>query len=271
MGDRANVFVKQEQSGVYLYTHWSGTELPATLQAALNSPQGRGRWNDAAYLTRIIFCQMVKGDEDGGTGYGISVFTPDGEDRVLEVDPDLRRVDVRGRTGWTFDEFCNISGSELDQVWDGPEEEEDEDPAPAKKSKKSSSKKSKEDDAEDEEDEDEEEEEDKPKKSKKSAKKADADDEDADDSVPLKKKDKEKKKKTVGGPGVIASIVEFLKQGTAKKPMSKDKMCEMLAERFPDRSAESMMRTINVQVPNRLKADKGLTVIKTDKGYYIEE
>lgn len=149
------------------------------------------------------------------------------------------------------------------------EEEEDEDPAPAKKSKKSSSKKSKEDDAEDEEDE--EEEEDKPKKSKKSAKKADADDEDADDSVPLKKKDKEKKKKTVGGPGVIASIVEFLKQGTAKKPMSKDKMCEMLAERFPDRSAESMMRTINVQVPNRLKADKGLTVIKTDKGYYIEE
>ena len=128
MGDRANIFVKQEQSGVYLYSHWGGTELPATLQAALNSPQGRGRWDDEAYLTRIIFCQMVKGDEDGETGYGISTYTPDGEDRVLEVDSNFRRIDVRSRTGhpgWTFDEFCKLSGPELDQVWYGPEEEED--------------------------------------------------------------------------------------------------------------------------------------------------
>jgi hypothetical protein len=31
-----------------------------------------------------------------------------------------------------------------------------------------------------------------------------------------------------------------------------------------------MMRTINVQVPNRLKADKKLNIVKNDKGYFIK-
>lgn len=31
MGDRANVYVHEgDQPGVYLYTHWSGHELPET-------------------------------------------------------------------------------------------------------------------------------------------------------------------------------------------------------------------------------------------------
>ena len=39
MGDRANVLVGEwngeEFSGVYLYTHWSGSELPWIVQSAL--------------------------------------------------------------------------------------------------------------------------------------------------------------------------------------------------------------------------------------------
>lgn len=180
------------------------------------------------------------------------------------------------------------NGTEID-ITDG----DDEDEAPAKKStkkkgakkapaakSKSKGKKAKPADDEDEE------EEAPPKKSKskksstksKKAAKAEADDdEDDDDDEPVKpKKGKVKKKadskpKAKKGPGVIATIIELLQAATKKKPITKDAIRDELVERFPERDGESMMRTINVQVPNRIKSDKGLTVVKTDKGYYIED
>lgn len=40
MGDRANAYVHAgEEAGVYLYTHWSGTELPGVVRDALASPR----------------------------------------------------------------------------------------------------------------------------------------------------------------------------------------------------------------------------------------
>lgn len=90
MGDRGNVAVMQypyddQDKVVYLYTHWGGTELPVVLAEALDSAAGRGRWNDPAYLARIIFCRMVRGDEAGETGYGISLTPPDNEHEILYV------------------------------------------------------------------------------------------------------------------------------------------------------------------------------------------
>lgn len=118
MGDRANVFVKTGKDGVYLYTHWNGTELPATLQAALNGPTGRSRWSDEAYLARIIFCSMVKGQEDEATGFGIATYTPDGDDRVLEVDCGSQTITERSRhQRWSFVEYCGLTEQELEQVW----------------------------------------------------------------------------------------------------------------------------------------------------------
>lgn len=85
MGDRANVYVHDgDRPGVYLYTHWAGSELPATVVRALQ--RGQGRWNDDQYLARIILCEMVKGDEMGETGYGISAECGDGSDRIVDVD-----------------------------------------------------------------------------------------------------------------------------------------------------------------------------------------
>lgn len=118
MGDRANVYIKNEGTqGVYLYTHWSGTELPATLQAALKK---RWRWNDYQYLARIIFDEMTKDDHGEETGYGISAVVGDGEGRVLMLDCDVPggKVKVKSRsTSWTFEEYCNLSESELKEVW----------------------------------------------------------------------------------------------------------------------------------------------------------
>lgn len=93
MGDRANVFVKDhgdEGTGVFLYTHWSGYILPETVLSAL--VRGRDRWDDGPYLSRIVFCEMVKGDEMNTSGYGISARCGDGYNRIICLDPDGERI-----------------------------------------------------------------------------------------------------------------------------------------------------------------------------------
>lgn len=68
MGDRGTIFIVD--TGIFLCTHWTGSELPKILRDALK--RGQSRWNDPAYLTRIIFCEMIRGDNEGTTGFGIS-------------------------------------------------------------------------------------------------------------------------------------------------------------------------------------------------------
>ncbi len=104
MGDRANVAVKSCEDIVYLYTHWNGSELPELLQEALR--RGISRWDDPAYLARVIFCEMVKGEENGVTGYGISASVQDGEDRVIVVDTDAQTVTIRNHPQLSFADFA---------------------------------------------------------------------------------------------------------------------------------------------------------------------
>lgn len=107
MGDRANIALKQNQPDqfIYLYTHSSGTELPITLHAALK--RGRGRWNDAPYLGRIIFSEMIKSKLMELTGYGVSTDICDGGSRVLIVDSETETVKIGDRS-YSFDEFISI-------------------------------------------------------------------------------------------------------------------------------------------------------------------
>lgn len=112
MGDRANIHIlnagSDDNQGVYLYTHWGGSELLVTLQRALIS--GKNRWSDDQYLTRIIFCEMVKGQEAEETGFGITSTVRDGEDRVIVVNTETQTV-IIGGTRRTFQEYID---------WDGP-------------------------------------------------------------------------------------------------------------------------------------------------------
>lgn len=95
MGDRANVYVHEgNKPGVYLYTHWEGSELPQTVVRALQ--RGRGRWDDVQYLTRIIFGEMVGQDVYGTTGYGISAEVGDGDDRIVDVDTATQQIRFKG-------------------------------------------------------------------------------------------------------------------------------------------------------------------------------
>lgn len=116
MGNRANVLVRHNKadSGVYLYTHWSAPELPATLQAAL----ARGlRWDDPPYLTRIIFDKMTERQQGNETGFGISAFEVDGNPRLLEVNVVEQTVSYGDRE-WSFDEYVALMPSEIEAVWD---------------------------------------------------------------------------------------------------------------------------------------------------------
>lgn len=129
MGDRANIAVKNGSSRVYLYTHWNGSSLPQVASAGLDA--GRGRWNDPAYLTRIVFCRMVAGNEMNETGFGISTSICDNEYPILVIDCDRKVVlfeDLEDRiygykqaigAEFTFEEYVKIfEGVEVSSATD---------------------------------------------------------------------------------------------------------------------------------------------------------
>jgi hypothetical protein len=124
MGNRANVYVREsaEEPGVYLYTHWDGDNLPFMVQRALKK---HWRWDDVSYLTRIIFCQIVKDTDDleGELNLGISTQIPDNEHLIIVVDcksQTVRFVERDGLDGrlppgsypnftWTFGAYIGLS------------------------------------------------------------------------------------------------------------------------------------------------------------------
>lgn len=73
-------------------------------------------------------------------------------------------------------------------------------------------------------------------------------------------------KKVDKGPGVVASIIEFLK---AEK-LTRAELLEKLVERFPDRERKGMQTTVNCQVPKRLEAEKKLKVQNKDGKFFIK-
>lgn len=102
MGDRANIIIElpleyadePKYGDVYLYTHWGGSALPKTLQESLKSSRAKARYNDEAYLARIIFCDLVAGNEKGETGFGLSLRPCDNSYPYLRVNPEKQTVTV---------------------------------------------------------------------------------------------------------------------------------------------------------------------------------
>lgn len=66
MSTRAQVYIKD--INVYFYQHYDGYNLFDTVKKVIAR---KLRWNDAEYLARMIFSEMIKNDIDGETGYGI--------------------------------------------------------------------------------------------------------------------------------------------------------------------------------------------------------
>jgi len=94
MGDRANIVVLDQddragKTGLFLYTHWSGSELPEHLLAGLT--KGEDRWTDGQYLARILFQELLNGNT-GTTGYGLSTSLGDNSYPLLVVDVERQTI-----------------------------------------------------------------------------------------------------------------------------------------------------------------------------------
>lgn len=93
MGDRGNVFILErhgrETTGVFLYTHWTGSDLPHIVHAALAK---EWRWSDPPYLARIVFDVLTEGQQGQETGFGISAIMSDNEHPVIVLDPTRREM-----------------------------------------------------------------------------------------------------------------------------------------------------------------------------------
>lgn len=120
MGDRANVAIKQttkDEDGnptyVYLYTHWAGSRLPFVVQAALT--RGQGRWGDDAYLTRIIFSEMIQGALLEDTGYGISTSIQDNSHEIIFIDDENQTISI-GEKEWKYTDYISESLEDLKAI-----------------------------------------------------------------------------------------------------------------------------------------------------------
>ena len=108
MGDRGQVCIQfsTPNEKVYLYTHWGANDLVDTVRGALAKTW---RWYDPGYLARIIFCEMVKGDEDGETGFGIDLVKHLDIWRLITVDCQNQKIVIEdhGKIAEesTFEEF----------------------------------------------------------------------------------------------------------------------------------------------------------------------
>jgi hypothetical protein len=115
MGDRGNVVLEQEGKEIFLYSHWGGTEIPGIVQRVIAK---RIRWDDDAYLGRLIFQEMTRGCEDEETGFGISTYAPDNEYPYIRVNSDKQAVTVdfspvgqrHPNKSYSFEEFASMKG-----------------------------------------------------------------------------------------------------------------------------------------------------------------
>jgi hypothetical protein len=113
MGDRANIEVRDGENSVFLYSHWTGSQMPETLRRALR--RGEERWQHPEYLARIIFCEMVHKCEMELTGFGISV-KPIGASMHLLVDTDNQSVTINGGEPISFAVYSSPIPSDSSEV-----------------------------------------------------------------------------------------------------------------------------------------------------------
>jgi len=131
MGDRGNIFfvdVRQGETfaGIYMYTHWSGSSLPGLVREALK--RGRGRWGDAPYLARVVFCELVKDSILEEVGFGLSTKIGDNEHTIVRIDDLAGRVSFHapgrewrasdpGLASWSYEDYLAAPAIELERVF----------------------------------------------------------------------------------------------------------------------------------------------------------
>jgi len=86
MGDRRMAEIKTSYGSLYVYVHWSGSQLPAMAQEAVL--KAKSRLGDESYWTRIVVDQLTKEGRDRETGFGL-MLTPNAEDSYNDGKPSV--------------------------------------------------------------------------------------------------------------------------------------------------------------------------------------
>ena len=84
---------KNEEKPVVLYTHWGANNMIFDLIKVLKR---KLRWKSPSYLSRMIFCEMVKGNESDEYGYGIMTENVCDAEKEIVVDCDRQEVIIKG-------------------------------------------------------------------------------------------------------------------------------------------------------------------------------
>lgn len=107
MGDRAQLIIQRDETRIYFYTHWRGSQLPDLLATGLE--RGRPRWGDPSYLARILFCELLTPNTlREETGFGISTQYGDSfEDTDLIVNMDTKLIHYLNKN-WSFHEYLKL-------------------------------------------------------------------------------------------------------------------------------------------------------------------
>ena len=77
---------KSEERPVVLYTHWGANDMFTQLTTVLRKGE---RWKDPAFLSRMIFCEMVK-----ESAVGTAILTDNVVDTDVEIVVDCDRQEV---------------------------------------------------------------------------------------------------------------------------------------------------------------------------------
>jgi hypothetical protein len=105
MGDRNNVKITYHTGeSLYLYTHWTGSELREVVERAVKSTS---RLDDEQYFARVVFCAMLGDnlqDWRGETGFGISPYRGDQDANNKMVHIDYSKGTTKPQIDWEYEE-----------------------------------------------------------------------------------------------------------------------------------------------------------------------
>ena len=100
MSTRAQVHFKN--SGVFLYQHMDGANLPIEVANALLLNE---RWDDEDYLARIVFDTMKDQSNYPTTGYGIGTVEHGDIEYLVVLDVENQTVEVKT---WLLDNLVSV-------------------------------------------------------------------------------------------------------------------------------------------------------------------
>lgn len=117
MGTRAQAMVKGKE--IYLYQHYDGYDLFNTVVNAVVNAVDAGRFDDDEYLTRMIFCEMVKYDVMGSTGFGIGTEIHGDIEYLVVVDNQKGQVFEKSIKNGKWTKRFSVPSGKIHNLIDG--------------------------------------------------------------------------------------------------------------------------------------------------------